>query len=161
MKIISIFLLFFCQVSFAQEKQIVDIRLKVEKAIAQHTDKELLRKTPKDFTYLFSVTLSFDKDGKVDTVYFPAKIAENVSKTIKLDETLVKRIKDQQSVYKIYAGKLVFIVIFYYFISDDRLDYRSGFIESFENLLPDLDTRLKKDWIILKPITWPLSRPIR
>lgn len=153
MKKIAIFLLFISQICIAQEKlNNVDLRLRVSKAITRHLDRELLGKTPSGFVYLFSVTLSFNEEGKIDTVYFPKKFNDNINKVMKLNSALVKIIMEQNSVYKIYASKLVFIPILYHSIEDDKLDYRSGFLESFENLLPDIVNSSSRPWLILNPL---------
>ena len=153
MKKIAIFLLFISQICLAQEKlNDGDLRLRVSKAITQHIDRDLLGKTPTGFVYLFSVTLSFNEEGKIDTVFFPRKINENINKVMKLNSTLVKIIIEQKSVYRIYASKLVFIPMLYHSIDDDKLDYRSGFLESFENLLPDIVNSSSRSWLILNPL---------
>lgn len=162
MKKIAIFLLFISQICLAQEKlNNGDLRLRVSKVITQHIDSELLGKTPTGFVYLFSVTLSFDEEGKIDTVYFPKKFNQNINKVMKLNSALVKIIKDQKSVYKIYAAKLVFIPILYHSIDDDKLDYRSGFLESFENLLPDIVNSSSRPWLILNPLVEIFGPPRR
>ena len=162
MKKIFILLLFASHISLAQETQKApNLRLKIAKAIAQHSDKALLGQTPAGFAYLFSVTLSFDHQGKIDSVYFPRQISENVKKVMKPDAALARRIKDQESTYKIYADKFVFIPVFYHNSADDTLDYRSGFIGAFKNLLPEINTSANKQWIILDPLTEQFSPSIR
>jgi len=159
MKLILLLLLFVSQIGLAQENpKIGDIRLRISKAITLNTDKELLGKTPKGYVYLFSVTLSFDDAGKIDTVYFPQKIDERINKVMKLSSALVKRIKDQNSVYKIYSSKFVFIPVFYHNMDDDIIDYRSGFLDSFEKMLPNVNLPTKQ-WVILKPLIEQFGPP--
>lgn len=161
MKQIILFLLLLGHVCLAQEKpRTVGIRARVARALADHTDKELLMNTPRGTAYLFSITLSFDKNGKVDSVHYPKKIPENVRKVMKLDLGLAKRIKDQNAIYEIYANKMVFIPILYRNLYDGKLDYQSGFLESFQNLLPNINIPSIKQWVVIDPLIETFHHPI-
>ena len=138
-------------ICFAQNKsKSDDIRYRIADAVTKNLDKELLGITPKNFTYLYSITLSFNDQGIVDTVYFPKYIAKEVKDVIRLNSGLIKRIKSMNIVYKEYSSKLVLIPFFHYRPGDSGIDYKSDFLKSIESIFPQRDWNTsKKQWVIL------------
>lgn len=144
--------------SAQEKKEIGDIRLRVSYALTRNLDRDLLGKTPKNFVYFFSITLSFNDEGKIDTLYFSKELNKNVNDIIMPTESLIKRMKSMNLVYPEYSSKLVFIPIFYHGVDDTSIDYRSGFLKSMENLLPKVNNEMiRKQWVILDPLISPFS----
>ncbi len=144
--------------SLAQEKKEINIKPIIIDALTKHLDKDLLGHTPKDFVYLFSITLSFNEFGKIDSVYFPKSISKNVSEVMKLNAELVRKIKSKNLAYKQYATKLVFIPLMYKRVGNTGINYDSGFLTAIENLLPNINTKVsKKTWINLDFTIVPFS----
>jgi len=159
MKTILLLLLLSSSVCLAQENTLeLDVRNAVLDVLTKHIDQEIVGRTPKNIAYLFSITLSFNSFGKIDTVYFPKTVSRPVQDVMKLNSALVGKIKSRDFTFTKYASRLVLISIFYKRIDDTALDYSSGFLKSFENLLPKLDSNMsQKAWVILDPIHVPFS----
>lgn len=128
-----------------------DIRYMLTHLITKNAEKRTaLADGPENYAYFFSITLSFDDAGKIDNVYFSKNRPKNVTDLLSLNESLIKKIKEQNLVFRQYASKLVLIPFFYHGHYAKTLDYSSGFLKSIENLLPVVDYPMsKKSWIIL------------
>ena len=165
MKKIFILLLILCYniCCLAQNKIISgDIRYRVSYAITKNIDIGLLSKTPKNTAYLFSVVLSFNKVGKIDTAYFSKNTDTTLLKVMGLNSNLVDRIKGMNLVYTNYSSKLVIIPFLWYNQSDNSIDYDTGYLKQFENIFPHLDKKYEnKSRIILDPMINPFTLPIR
>jgi len=129
-----------------------DIRVPVMKAIARHLDGDLLHQTPKDYAYIVSLTLSFNKDGKIDTIYFSKDMNKNLLNILKPGSELTRKISDLGLVCPQYKGKLVLFPVIYKRLDDQALKYESQFLAGFENLWPEFgQADQKKEIVFLKP----------
>lgn len=106
--------------------------------------------TTKNFAHFFSIALSFDVEGKIDTLYYSSKL-NPVTKTIyALDNSLLKRIKAHNFKFKEYSSKIVLFSYYCYRVTDHSIDYETGFLNSVSNLIPE--AVYGKPIILLKPI---------
>ncbi|SES23237.1 hypothetical protein [Pedobacter rhizosphaerae] len=158
-KIITLLLLsisFFCH---AQEKKKQnDIRLAINKVIIKHLDNKLLSATPTDFVHLYSITIAFDKAGKIKDVYFPKEVSNETIRAIRLDSVLIEKIKSLNVTYQQYASKLVLIPFFHYRTTDKGINYNSGFLNAIENLQPKVDnSKDQRDWVVLNVVINPFN----
>jgi hypothetical protein len=162
-KIFTILLILCFNICLAQNKIISgDIRYRVSYAITKNIDIGLLSKTPKNFAYLFSVALSFNKNGKIDTAYFSKNIDLTLSKVMGLNSSLVSKIKSMNLEYTNYSSKVVIIPFLWYNQSDYCIDYHTGFLKQFENIFPHLNNEhANKSYIVLDPMINPFTLPIR
>ncbi|WP_316797128.1 hypothetical protein [Pedobacter agri] len=161
MKTLLISLLLTSMFCLAQDKakNQNDIRLKLNYIITKNMDSELLFKTPKNLAYFFSVSLLFDNNGKIDTVYFSKELSRETKDVMKLDVKLIKRFKMLNWIYKEYSSKLVVLPIYYYRSVDESVSYNYGFLNNIENLFPEVDAKnMKKNWLILDPIINPFNK---
>lgn len=140
----------------------VDIRQVITSIIIKNIDRGKYDTTPENTAYLFSVMLSFNELGRVDTVFFSKNSDKQLVDVMRLDENLVKRIKSANIEYQNYSSKLVLIPLFFYNSKEDGVNYYSGFLKSLENLFPDFKKNPpKKPIVILDPLLNPFTRPIR
>lgn len=107
-------------------------------------------KTQKNQSYFYAIAFSFDKSGKVDTLFYSTKLDPNTKDLFKLDNSLLKRVKSHNYSFKEYASKTILVPFYHYNMSDESADYRPSFIASIENLVPE--AILGKSIIILKPM---------
>jgi hypothetical protein len=111
--------------------------------------------TPENCSHFYAISFSFDKEGKIDTLFYSNKINPDTKQLFNLNESLLKRIKSQNLQYKEYAAQLVLIPFYHYKISDKILNYDSGFLSSLENMIPQ--SVYGKPIIILKPMINPYT----
>lgn len=158
-KIITLLLVFVCFFCHAQEKKIQnDIRLVINKVIIKHLDNKLLAATPTDFVHLYSITIAFDKAGKIKNVYFPEEVSSETNRVIRLDTILIRKIKSLNVTYEQYASKLVLIPFFHYRTTDKGINYNSGFLNALENLQPKLDNGKDQiEWVVLNIVINPFN----
>jgi len=164
MKTVNTLILVLClNICLAQNKiDKGDIRYSINYAITKGIDIGLLAKTPKNSAYLFSVLLSFTKEGKIDTVYFSKSSKPMLYKVMGPDANLVRRIKGMNLKYTNYTSKLVLIPFLWYNHSDYSIDYYTSFLKQFENIFPHLDNaQTMRGYIVLDPMLNPFTLPIR
>ncbi|MGE6221816.1 hypothetical protein ACQKCH_18465 [Nubsella zeaxanthinifaciens] len=104
----------------------------------------------KDHGYFYAIAFSFDKNGRIDTMFLSKRLDTEVKKIFALDDSLLKRIKQYDLIYSEFASKIVLMPFYHYNSSDDGVSYQSGFLTSIENLVPE--SVLGKPLVICKPI---------
>lgn len=115
--------------------------------------------TPQNFVYIYSLGLSFNENGLIDTVYFSDHINPITKEIFQLDERKIKIFKSIKIAFKEYANKIVIIPMYHYNMKDSLIDYKSKFLVDFENLFPKID-RLLKPIILHQPVTQGFVRHI-
>lgn len=104
----------------------------------------------KNAAHFYAIALTFDKEGKIDTLYFSKKINADTKRLYGLDGSLLKRIKSYNFQYREYSSQILLIPFYHYNALDEIVDYKKGFLNSVENLLPECVT--DKPVIVRKPI---------
>lgn len=115
--------------------------------------------TPQNFVHIYSLAISFNEAGLIDTLYFPDKINPETKEIFQLDNRKVKAFKAIKITFKEYANKIVIIPMFHYNMKDSVMDYKSKFLVDYENLFPKIDTLLKPI-ILHQPIAQGFIRHI-
>lgn len=154
-------LLTICQVCSAQEKKQGKVSAMVNYVLSKNLNGDALMDSPKGTAYIFTITLVFDGNGKIDTGFYSKNLNKKTEKIMGLNPSLIRKIKEQDILYKLYASKVVVVPIFFYRTTDTGIDYNSGFINAIENLLPSDEPKLwGKPWVILDPVINPFSENI-
>lgn len=122
----------------------------VSNCVVKGTKGEAYERTKKNFAHFFGLALSFDADGKIDTLYYSSKLNPETKRIYALDNSLLKRIKTYNLSFKEYSSKLVLYSYYSYNSTDDSVNYENGFLDSIKNLVPDAVSG--KPIIILVPI---------
>ena len=121
-----ILLLLLCNLCFAQTK-----KPSFEKVLDYYCGKstsDKLYDTPQNFVYIYSLGLSFNEKGLIDTVYFSDHINPITKEIFQLDERKIKIFKSIKIAFKEYADKIVIIPMFHYNMKDSVVDYKSKFL---------------------------------
>ncbi|WP_145856883.1 hypothetical protein [Pedobacter suwonensis] len=80
------------------------------------------------------------------------------TRAIRLDTTLIKKIKSLNVTYEQYASKLVLIPFFHYRTTDKGINYNSGFLNALENLQPKVDnSKGQIDLVVLNVVINPFN----
>jgi len=127
------------------------LKIVVMKVLGKHMDFNLLKDIPKNYVYIMSASIVLDSDGKIDTIYFPIKMSEDLKKIIKPGADLIKKLKNIPVKFTDFKGKIAVFPILYKRMEDVSLDYHSAFINSFENLWPVFEYKDQKKQIVLLP----------
>lgn len=138
--------------TISHEKRIANA---VVAAIVKDMDVKALLQTPKNFVHFYAVTLSFNRQGRVDTVYLSRKINSETKRILRLDALLTRRIKAQNIHSKRYASKKVTIPILHHRMYEPYIDYNSGFLQALQNLLPA--PPYDRDCILFEPNINPFA----
>lgn len=144
------------QICSAQEKKQGNVSAMVNYVLSKNMNKDALMASPEGMAYFFTVTLVFDTQGKIDTGFYSKNLNVNVEQVMGLNPSLIRKIKEQDVVYKLYASKVVVIPILFYRYTDTKINYNTGFIKAIQNLLPNDNPKLLgKPWVILDPVLNP------
>jgi len=122
----------------------------ISNCIVKGTKGEAYENTKKNFAHFFAIALSFDANGKVDTLYYSSKLNPETKRIYALDNSLLKRIKTYNFNFKEYASKLVLFSYYSYNSTDDSVGYGNGFLNSIKNLIPEAISG--KPLVVLEPI---------
>lgn len=154
-----IFFLFTYQFCLAQEKRTGNVDAMINYLISKNLNKDSLMATPEGMAYFFSVSVLFNAEGKVDTVFYSKNLDKKVTAVMGLNASLIRKIKEQDVTYRKYASKVVLVPILFYRYTDDKITYRSGIIKAIQNLLPNDEPILWfKPWVILDPVVNPFMK---
>ncbi len=157
MKKISIFLLLllsnFC---FAQTKK--PTFEKVLDYYCYKTTSDKLYDTPKNFVHVYSLAISFNEKGLIDTLYFSEKVNQNTKEIFQLDNRKVKTFKSIKIPFEEYANKIVVIPMYHFNAKDSMVDYESKFLKDLENIFPEINS--SKRIILHQPIVQDFVRHI-
>ena len=122
----------------------------ISNLVVKGTKGDAYDSTKKNFAHFFAIALSFDAEGKIDTLYYSSKLNPETKRIYALDNSLLKRIKSYNFNFKEYSSKLVLYSYYSYNSTDDSVNYENGFLDSIKNLVPDAVSG--KPIIILEPI---------
>lgn len=158
-RLLFIFFLFTFKFSLAQEKKQGNVNAMVNYVISKNMNKDSLMASPEGMAYFFSVSILFNSEGKIDTVFYSKNLDKKVSAVMGLNPSLIRKIKEQDVTYRKYASKVVLVPILFYRYTDDRIAYSSGIIKAIQNLLPNDEPILWfKPWVILDPVINPFMK---
>ena len=108
--------------------------------------------TPTNHMYVFTISLSFNAAGKVDTVYFSDPMSENLKQIINTDQDLTSSF-NTIDFKKEFANKLVIFPIVFKRIEDWHIVNTEEFLNGFVQLWPKLKSKDKlKQVVFLKPL---------
>ncbi|WP_293784862.1 hypothetical protein [uncultured Pedobacter sp.] len=136
---------FICQ---AQEK-----KPSFEKVIEYYLFKstsDRLFDTKENHAYIYSMGISFNTNGLIDTLYFSDRIDPEVRDIFMLDSRKVKLFKSITIPFKEYANKIVVLTFYHYNSKDGMLDYSSGLLKQLEKLYPIINS--SKPIVLYQPI---------
>ncbi|TBO41124.1 hypothetical protein [Pedobacter kyonggii] len=122
----------------------------ISNLVIKGTKGDAYDSTKKNFAHFFAIALSFDAEGKIDTLYYSSKLNSETKRLYALDNSLLKRIKTHNFKFNEYASKIVLFSYYCYKTTDNCIDYETGFLNSIANLIPE--TVYGKPLIVLKPI---------
>ena len=150
-----IFLIFILTLNtnLAKSQNISDLsekhyRIGIIKTLGKHMNLDRLIETPSEHVYIFSITLSFNATGKVDTVYFSDIMSGNLKQIVNsdLDMTKAANLIDFK---KKFANKLVILPIILKRARDWRINNQDEFINGILTIWPKLKLEDK-----LKPVVF-------
>lgn len=127
----------------------LDIRELIMNIIAKHSDRNLLYKTKKGHSYMMSVTVSFNIEGKIDTVYFSNNMSSDLKAIIRPNPELIQKFRSLRFTFPQYKGKLAMFLVIFKQEGDNVLDYDSQFLNGFNNLWPEFSPKDSNTPIIL------------
>lgn len=142
--------------SFAQTK-----KPSFEKILDYYCGKSTSEKiydTPKNYAHVYSIGISFDEKGLIDTLYFPEKINQNTKEIFQLDNRKIKLFKSIAIPYTEYANKIVIVPMYHYNAGDNIMDYKSTFLINLENMFPRINS--SKTIILHQPIVQTFIRHV-
>jgi hypothetical protein len=118
--------------------------------VVKGVKEDVYSRTKKNFAHFFSIAISFDAKGKIDTLYYSSKLNPETKKLYGLDNSLLKRIKLHNFSFKECSSKILLFSYYCYRITDHSIDYETGFLNSITDLIPE--AVYGKSLILLKPI---------
>nr|WP_068892362.1 hypothetical protein [Pedobacter panaciterrae] len=132
-----------------QKSQNDILKIAVIKVLGKHMDFDLLKDLPKNYVHVISASIVIDSGGRIDMVYFPERMSDDLKKIIKPGAELISKLKKIQIKFTEFRGKIAVFPILYKRIEDTSLDYKSSFLNDFENLWPVFDYKDQKKQIVL------------
>lgn len=137
-----------CNLVFGQKAPNLDVFL--TETILKGMNEDTRGNLKKDFAFFYAIAFVFDKDGKIDTLFYSEKLNSDIKKLYGLNSSLLKRIKLHSFQYKEYASQTILFPFYHYNAADNVVDYKSGLLNNIENLIPEAVDG--KSIIIRKPI---------
>ena len=137
-------------VTFGQNKTTPNLDTFLRESILKGMSDEAKLGTKKNTAHFYTIALAFDKNGKIDTLYFSEKLNANTKLSYGLNSSLLRRLKSYNFRYREYSSQIVLIPFYHYNSSDEFIDYKTGFLDDIENLFPEVT--YARPIIILKPI---------
>jgi len=126
---------FACNISFGQKRP--DLDTFVNENVLKGASEEVKQLAKKNVAHFYAIAFVFDKTGKIDTLYFSKSLNAETKQLYGLDNLLLKRIKKYDFHYVEYSSQTVLIPFYHYNSTDECVAYKSGFLNSFEGLLPE------------------------
>jgi hypothetical protein len=127
----------------------LDIRDLIMNIIAKHSDRNLLYETKKGHSYMMSVAVLFNLEGKIDTVYFSNNMSTDLKKIIRPNSGLIQKFRNVGLTFPQYKDKLAMFLVIFKQEGDNVLDYDSQFLNGFNNLWPEFSLKDRNKPIIL------------
>ncbi|QDW23737.1 hypothetical protein [Pedobacter sp. KBS0701] len=112
----------------------------------------------KNQAYIYSMGISFNDKGLIDTLYFSDKIDSVVRDIFMLDDRKVKLFKSITIPFKEYANRIVVLTLYHYNSEDGMLDYGFGLLRQVEKLYPIINS--SKPIVLHQPIVFGFIRHI-
>lgn len=134
----------------------LDLQLLVTDIIGNHMRADSVWKLPKNYSFIYSIAISFDSAGQIENVYFSGKMPQTLIGILNPINTLKTKIRERWNNAREqkpdYSGKVVIFPILLQRESDRQISNVNELLEGFLNLWPDIDERDdKKMKILLKP----------
>jgi hypothetical protein len=128
-----------------------DFRILIIKVLGRYMNSKRLFGTPKDNAHVFSLSLSFNLNGKVDTVYLSDKMPSRLKEIIIVGPELTKAL-DSIDFSKEFRNKIVILPIVLKRWEDQRIENSIAFFNEFSTIWPSLNGTDKfKQIIVLDP----------
>lgn len=115
----------------------LDIRGPIMNIIARHSDRNLLYETKKGHSYMMSIAVLFNGEGKIDTVYFSNNMSSELKAIIRPNPELIQKFKSLRLTCPQYKGKLAMFLVVFKQEGDNVLAYDNQFLNGFNNLWPE------------------------
>lgn len=150
-------LIFIQMICWGQNKHEFNIvkdepRALITKVFLSNRHQELYDKTPADSVYMLSVAISFDHEGKVDTVLFPKKISEHTRKVFGINHQLIDNFKNFKFSWFKFKNQIVLLPILFAQFQDKNIILSKNFLEDYQNVWPEFGSLLNgKELILLEP----------
>lgn len=133
------------------KKKPIDYRIPILKVLGFNMNRDLLMATPENYAYIASIAISFNLDGKVDSVYFPNVMSPALEKIIVPSNMKIK-IKEIDFVFDLYKDKVILFPILFTRREDQKIDFASTFLLGFNNLWPELSLKdQNRKLVLLEP----------
>jgi hypothetical protein len=131
--------------------EIPNYRKGIVTILGKHMNLDKLNETPSEHVYIFSITLSFNAAGKVDTVYFSDNMTENLKQIVNADQDMTKA-ANLIDFKKEFANKLVILPVILKRAGDWRINNQDEFIKGITTIWPKLKSKDKlKPAVFLDP----------
>lgn len=114
--------------------------------------------TPQNFVHIYSLAISFNEQGLIDTLYFSDKINPETKEIFQLDNRKVKIFKAIKIPFKEYANKIIIVPMYHVNAKDNMVDYKSNFLRDLPNIFPKFNS--SKPIILHQPIVNEFIRHI-
>lgn len=123
------------------------------KSMINVIDFEKLIEAKKGFAHLVSVSVVFDKEGRIDNSIISTKFNDY----FKIRKDLTAELKSFKPISE-YANCIVILPILYIRMNEISINLENKFLEGFIDLFPPQFLGKKKNIILLKPEVNPFSQ---
>jgi hypothetical protein len=129
----------------------IDFRIPIMKIVGRHMNIDRLFDSLKNHAYVFSISLSFNAEGKIDTVYFSDKMSINLKEIIKPSESLSDSLRTIDFKNQ-FTGKILLLPIIIKRYEDREINNASDFLTEFALFWPNFKIEDKsKQVVFLEP----------
>jgi hypothetical protein len=138
---------------FPSTKQI-DYRIPIIKALGKHINFYRLLKSPRNHAYVFSISLAFNSEGMIDSIYFNEKLSGKLKDIINSNSNLSNLTKALNSINftNEFTSKVAFLPIVLKRWEDQKIDNAGEFLSELSALWPKLKLEDKsKQVVFLEP----------
>lgn len=122
-------------ISFGQKLPNLDTF--INENVLKGVSDEVKQTTKKNTANFYAIAFRFDKTGKIDTLYFSKNLDAKTKQLYGLNSLLLERLKKYDFHYTEYSSQTVLIPFYHYNSTDECIEYKNGFLNSFEDLLPE------------------------
>jgi hypothetical protein len=142
------------QVSVFPPTKQIDYRIPIIKALGKHMDIDRLLKSPKNHAHVFSISLAFNAEGKIDSIYFNENMSSNLKEIINSGSNLYNLSKALNSIKfnNEFTNKIALLPIVLKRWEDQEIDNAGEFLSDLSALWPRLKLKDKsKQVVFLEP----------
>ena len=129
-------------------QQPFDNRIAISKEITRHTNWDSAFAKQKSFAYFFAITISYNQQGEVDTVYFTEKLDDQLRSILKPGELAV-HLMNSKYLPQQYKDKIVMYPVMYKYAPDHIIPFSEETKQSWLNIWPVLREKDKKKQLVL------------